>query len=575
VGAAWLADNVLLIACAPRAEGHDRVRTSRPAVAGSAVMAGDHPAGAADAVVASAIEPGALDTTGSLAVHAGDVAVDAGVADVRDVLADLREFLREYVALWSAADRASLIALLVSLAAELPATRSLADGLHAVREALRERRALSVVAEGAERAVQVDRLHRIDDHAFYVAGWLWEPSSPVTTLRAVSPEGERVDLLNHAFRHARYDVAERFGAPAGAAGGAGFVCHFTTTAPSALADGWVLETANATGRGVETFARLASTDPAAVRAAIVADASTDLAAADALVADHVSPALTRLQELRRRSTEIATHDLHGRLDTRAEVSVIVPLFERTDLLEHQMAQWVDDPAMAECELIYVLDSPDQRDHVRAFAAGLFRLYDVPFQVVALTGNAGVAGARNLGASVATGRRLLFLDSDVLPATRGWLAELTAALDAAPSAGALSPKLIYEDDAVQHAGISFERAAGAPEWTALHRFKGLHRSTPAANAGGAVPAVTGACMMIEATLFDDVGGMSWDYVQGDYEDVDFCMRLAEAGRHVRYVPAIELYHLEGLSYVSDERAANRRYNRWLFSRLWGERLEKLG
>jgi len=83
------------------------------------------------------------------------------------------------------------------------------------------------------------------------------------------------------------------------------------------------------------------------------------------------------------------------------------------------------------------------------------------------------------------------------------------------------------------------------------------------------------MMIEATLFDDVGGMSWDYVQGDYEDVDFCMRLAEAGRHVRYVPAIELYHLEGLSYVSDERAANRRYNRWLFSRLWGERLEKLG
>jgi len=70
-------------------------------------------------------------------------------------------------------------------------------------------------------------------------------------------------------------------------------------------------------------------------------------------------------------------------------------------------------------------------------------------------------------------------------------------------------------------------------------------------------------------------MSWHFVQGDYEDTDFCMRLAEAGWESWYAPEVELYHLEGQSYVAESRAQNRRYNRWLHTQLWGKRLERLG
>jgi GT2 family glycosyltransferase len=81
------------------------------------------------------------------------------------------------------------------------------------------------------------------------------------------------------------------------------------------------------------------------------------------------------------------------------------------------------------------------------------------------------------------------------------------------------------------------------------------------------------MMVDAALYAGLGGMSWRYVQGDFEDADFSLRLAGEGRTRLYVPEVSLYHLEAQSYPPAARAANRRYNRWLFTRLWEEALEE--
>lgn len=576
--AAWVAEGLLLLAAGALGEGSGRGDGPEATrLRGGAVAARGGGSAGADAVVAARIPVGLLDDPAvRLVVDAGQVAVDAGAADLRDALTDLRTFLREQVAPWDAEGRAAVVAMVLSIAADASTSTSLAEGLRDVRDALRERQAIAVVDERADRALHVERLHRIDDNAFYASGWVWEPFAPLVALTAISPEGERVELLEHAFRHARDDVGERFGAAPDRGGDepAGFICHFETAGRSVLADGWVFE-ANGGDRGVETHVALTTTDAAATRAAIVADAGLEPPQADALRDRHVRPALTRLQELRRESAAIATDEAFGAPPRSPEVSVVVPLFERTDLLEHQLVQFADDPAMRDCELIYVLDSPEQRDHLRAFAAELFRLYGLPFRLVTLEANGGVSLAREAGASVAAGRRLLFLDSDVLPDRPGWLPRLSGLLRADPRIGALAPKLVYEDETVQHGGLTLERPPGGSEWGVEHRFKGVHRSTPAANAGGPVPAVTGACLMVDAGLYRNLGGMSWLYVQGDYEDTDLCMRLAEAGYRSWYAPEVELYHLEGQSYAAESRTANRRYNRWLHTRLWGERIEAVG
>jgi GT2 family glycosyltransferase len=199
---------------------------------------------------------------------------------------------------------------------------------------------------------------------------------------------------------------------------------------------------------------------------------------------------------------------------------------------------------------------------------------MPFRVVILKRNAGFSGANNAGASLARGRLLLLLNSDVLPDEPGWLGVMVRFYDNTPGIGALAPKLIYEDESIQHAGLYFHRQANSRFWETEHYYKGLHRSLPAANASRIVPAVTAACMLINRNLYNELGGLRTMYVQGGYEDTDLCLRLIEAGHNNWYLPDATLYHLEGQSYPVKLRELTDKYNRWLHTRLWGERIEAL-
>jgi GT2 family glycosyltransferase len=147
-------------------------------------------------------------------------------------------------------------------------------------------------------------------------------------------------------------------------------------------------------------------------------------------------------------------------------------------------------------------------------------------------------------------------------------------DATDGIGALGPKLLYEDDSLQHAGLYFHRAPGSEVWENAHCFKGLHRSFPPANVARAVPAVTAACMMIDRDRYDEVGGLPAHYVQGDYEDSELCLRLSGAGRANWYLPSVELYHLEGQSYTPGARRVPSEYNMWLHTSLWGAQISEV-
>ena len=59
------------------------------------------------------------------------------------------------------------------------------------------------------------------------------------------------------------------------------------------------------------------------------------------------------------------------------------------------------------------------------------------------------------------------------------------------------------------------------------------------------AVTGACFMVRTDLFDQVGGFDEGFGT-EYNDVDFCLKVVEAGYRNLYVPHCELYHYESMS-----------------------------
>jgi GT2 family glycosyltransferase len=488
---------------------------------------------------------------------------------------DLRAFLRERLAPLPREERAAVLELLEDVAAGAATTRDplgLATSMALAREGLREPLSPCVVERDEPQGLDFDSIVALSENAFYVRGWVRDTQAELTRLTVVSPEGSRAELLPGAHRNPRPDVDSFYQDGAHSGAETGFIAYCETRAPSHVGNGWILEMENALGVAHEVAGPPVSRDLLGARAGILSDLHEE-SNFDTTLMDHVVPAIGLIQEQLERRTEIEEVRQYGEAPSDPEASIVVPLYGRVDFLEQQLAQFVHDPELAASDLIYVLDSPELAPPLETAAGQLFELYGVPFRTAVLSRNGGYSVANNRGASLARGRLLVLLNSDVLPARPGWLSRMAEFYDADEKVGVLGPKLLFEDDTLQHAGICFRRPPGGGAWENEHFFKGLHRDLPAANVTRRVPAVSGACLMIDSELYDELGGLRGMYVQGDYEDTDLCLRMSEQGHETWYLPEVELYHLEGQSYALETRQAMSRYNVWLHSRLWDARIER--
>lgn len=267
----------------------------------------------------------------------------------------------------------------------------------------------------------------------------------------------------------------------------------------------------------------------------------------------------------------------GERPERPLASLVIPLYRTLDFLRFQIAAFASDPwLMSNAEFIYVLDSPEQAEEVEHLLRGLHILYGLPTVLAVMTHNGGYAPASNAGAALARGALLAMVNSDVIPIKSGWLAMLASRIGGGQRIGAVGPKLLFEDGAIQHAGMYFARDTRG-NWLNHHFHKGMPRSYAPAQKRGVVPAVTGACLITPRELFEQVGGFTQDYVIGDYEDSDLCLKIRALGNAIAYVPEAELYHLERRSIRQSAdymRGAASRYNSWLHARRWGDAMAEL-
>jgi GT2 family glycosyltransferase len=290
----------------------------------------------------------------------------------------------------------------------------------------------------------------------------------------------------------------------------------------------------------------------------------------------VSPTVDALWAEARRTRPSPTEMTYGSPSGAVQVSIIVPIYRRIDLLHHQIVRFSNDPELrsggASVELLYILDDPRLTHVFERSCRDLYDIYRLPFRSLTLHRNAGYAGANNTGAAAASGSILLFLNSDVLPKRAGWVGELVRRYRGLEHCGILGCRLLFEDGSIQHAGMSFRRSSALPEaWENDHLWKGLPPAFDPHRAAVRVPAVTGACLMIEQALFHRLGGWSEQYVLGDFEDSDLCLRAHQQGWKVYYTPEVELYHLERQSAAAGEEIWRQNlnfHNMLKHSRNWG-------
>ena len=150
---------------------------------------------------------------------------------------------------------------------------------------------------------------------------------------------------------------------------------------------------------------------------------------------------------------------------------------------------------------------------------------------------------NLGAAHASGEHLLLLNDDTEVISADWLTRMLDALG--PGVGAVGAKLLFEDGTLQHAGHTYRTALG-------HVGFGLPGDSAGRNGiltrRREVAGVTAACMLTPFEVFDAVGGFT-TRLPGNYNDVDYCMKLRVAGWSCVYEPAAVLYHFESKSRVA--------------------------
>jgi GT2 family glycosyltransferase len=261
-----------------------------------------------------------------------------------------------------------------------------------------------------------------------------------------------------------------------------------------------------------------------------------------------------------------------------EVSLVVPLYGRIDFVQYQLSLFADDPDLQKTQLIYILDDPRLENELFELSSQLSPLFKVPFQVIYTGQNLGYARANNLAVKHAQGKYIILLNSDVMPCEIGWITTLKNFYEVEENIGALGPTLIYEDNSIQHRGITpFRVPPYQYLWFNDHPGKGQPNFqclvTPYL-----VPAVTGACLLVSRRLYLECGGLCDDYILGDFEDSDFCLKLLEKGLNNYCYPQVELYHLErqSQSLVGDPgwRQSLTLYNSWLYTQKWDSLLQEI-
>jgi GT2 family glycosyltransferase len=152
-------------------------------------------------------------------------------------------------------------------------------------------------------------------------------------------------------------------------------------------------------------------------------------------------------------------------------------------------------------------------------------------------------ANNFAVTHSKGDLICLLNDDVAPMRADWLAGMAGHL-ADPRIGAVGAKLYYPNRTIQHAGVIIGVAG-----LAAHANRMLAQGEPGyasrAILNQEVSAVTGACLLVRRSLYDALDGLDEAYPVA-FNDVDFCLRVREAGYRIVFSAQTEMWHYESVS-----------------------------
>ncbi len=227
------------------------------------------------------------------------------------------------------------------------------------------------------------------------------------------------------------------------------------------------------------------------------------------------------------------------------VSLVIPTRNALKLIRQCVESIVERTTYRHYEIILVDNGSDEPEALAYFAAmqsaGVLRILrdDGEFNYSALN-NRAVAAAR--------GAVIGLVNNDIEVISPDWLSEMVS-IALQPGVGAVGARLWYANRTLQHGGVvlGFGGVAGH-----------AHKNLPEGKFGycgraalvQSFSAVTGACLIIRKDRYEAVQGLNETDLKVEFNDVDFCLRLQEAGLRNVWTPYAELLHHESGTRGSD-------------------------
>lgn len=254
------------------------------------------------------------------------------------------------------------------------------------------------------------------------------------------------------------------------------------------------------------------------------------------------------------------------------VSLLIPTRDKKSITEVAVRSILDKTTYQNYEVLILDNGSVEKETLDWFmeiqnrdARVRVLRYDHPFNFSAIN---------NFGVRHAAGSIIGLINNDIEVISPDWLTEMVSHA-IRPEIGCVGAKLYYPDGRVQHAGVivSIGGVAG-------HSHKYYERDSSGyfsrLKLTQNVSAVTAACLLVRREVYELVGGLDERELTVAFNDVDFCLKVREAGYRNLWTPYAELYHHESISRgYEDTPEKQRRFQHEIatMKRRWGRHLEE--
>ena len=228
------------------------------------------------------------------------------------------------------------------------------------------------------------------------------------------------------------------------------------------------------------------------------------------------------------------------------VSIIIPTRNQKMILEKCIDSLTSLTDYEPYELLVVDNGSDEEETLQYLeklkADPRITVLDYPWPF-------NYSAINNFAVKKARGAVLCLLNNDIEIINGDWL-KIMVSLAVRPETGAIGAKLLYPDHRIQHAGVilGLGGVAGHAYLLKDENYIGqMGRALLMQN----YSAVTAACMVVEKAKYEQVGGFNENELKIAFNDIDFCIRLMQAGYRNVWTPEAKLIHHESVSRGFDD------------------------